>query len=373
MRKLLLLPAVILLTLSFFLPAMAENTEIVITFTGDCTLGADTKMMDSPYSFLAYIEKYGVGYPFEKVRSIFEKDDLTIINLEGVFSDSTKGIVDKTYHFRAPKEYADILTASSVEAASLGNNHTQDFGDWGCLETIDALESRGIDWFGVNLPINPSQTPTDDISKTYIYEKNGVRIGFVAAYISTWWADKSDYHKNQVLSLKEAGCDLIIACLHGGVEYDAFHDDNQSSFAHRFQSYGCDIVIGHHPHVLQGMELNENGTIVYSLGNFCFGGNQVIKKTDHSDSRYSVIYQFTFLFDDDSQYLGYDLTIYPCVAATEIDGRSNYQPSLAAGKDAEKVMSLILKDTQPRKALNTELSEDGGAVQAFVPAPSRSK
>lgn len=349
--------------------SLAENKEIVITFTGDCTLGCDKKMIDSPNSFLRYIENNGYGYPFEKARGLFEEDDLTVINLEGVFSDVPRGMVDKTYNFRAPKEYVNILTCSSVEAVSFGNNHSMDFGDFGCAETIDALDKAGVAWFGCNPPLNPNKTDFNSISSTWIYEKDGIRIGFVAAWISSYWAETS-MHRAQVEELKNAGCNLIIACLHGGVEYDPIHDISQEKFARNYLQYGCDIVIGNHPHVLQGIEISDLGTIVYSLGNFCFGGNQVIKETDRSSARYSAVYRFNFSFAEDGTYLGHQMKIFPFCSAAEINEKSNYQPFPASGKDAEKIMKLIHTDTMPRKFLNVELT-DGYALQPFVPAPSK--
>lgn len=349
--------------------ATEASKSVVITFTGDCTLGCDKKLVDSPLSFWAYVDEYGYEYPFANLKQIFEQDDLTIINLEGVFSDSAADMANKTYCFRAPSEYVNILTSSSVEAVSFANNHTQDFGDHGTKDTIAALENAGVGWFGVNIPINEYNTPWDQVCGTYIYEKDGVKIGFVAAYISNWWANKN-VHRDQFTQLREAGCDLIIACLHGGVEYDPLHDNNQEDFAHVFQSYGADIVIGNHPHVLQGMEVRNTGTVVYSLGNCCFGGNQVIKKTERSSAEYTALMQFKFDFAEDNTYLGYTLTIYPAFSATATEaGYSNYQPRLANEAEAPAILKLIQRDTKNIK-LNPYV-EGVGAVQEFVPAPAK--
>ena len=135
--------------LSFALSALGEAPasaakEIVISFTGDCTLGCDPRERGEKSGFEAYIEQYGYGYPFEKVKQIFEQDDLTVINLEGTLYDYDANMKpDVNYHFRGPTDYVNILSASSIEACSIGNNHILDYGTPGLRSTIEALEAAG--------------------------------------------------------------------------------------------------------------------------------------------------------------------------------------------------------------------------------------
>ncbi|MBO2516250.1 MAG: hypothetical protein CW338_03100 [Clostridiales bacterium] len=348
------------------------NTHIVVTFLGDCTLGSREQDYDKPTSFIAYAEKYGLEYFFSQVQDIIAHDDLTVANLEGVFSDDgTKETRGKTYCFRAPVSYAKMLPLSSIEAVSFGNNHSMDYGISGALDTIAALEANGIGWFGANPDYDNLKYP-EGISRTWIYEKDGIRIGFASSYISAWWIKSSDYHaeykiqKKQIEELKEQGCDLIIVCMHGGVEYGGIHDDNQEKFANAYFQYGADIIIGTHPHRLQGIEVNEKGTVCYSLGNFCFGGNMRIHK--HAET--TCIFQFDLEFDENHVYQGYTLTLYPAIPGSFVDDEfSDFQPKLVTDKSAKDILYEIQRDTYPRTLKLNPYVEGVGAVQDFVPNP----
>ena len=201
MRGIAFLSAVLLL-LVCALPGLSETDvvlapkQIVVTFTGDCTLGCDPSLRGSPKSFESYIEKYGYEYPFANVKHIFEQDDLTVINLEGTFYNLDANLApDKTYHFRGPTDFVNILTASSVEACSIGNNHILDYGVPGMQSTIDTLEGAGIHWFGT----------TEYCDGTFIYEKDGVRIGFYSIYYSDWVTTVKTAAKDSIQALKAAG------------------------------------------------------------------------------------------------------------------------------------------------------------------------
>ncbi|MBE5787126.1 MAG: CapA family protein [Clostridiales bacterium] len=328
--------------------------QIVVSFAGDCTLGCTPLSREhEENNFEALVEKNGLEYPFAKVREIFEQDDLTIVNLESTFYDSENNRAQKTYTFRAPTHYADILTLGSVEAVSIGNNHALDYGRAGQESTIQALEARKIGWFGTN----------EYASKTFIYEKDGVKIGFVAAYISYWWSKGAvDVIKADFAELEEADCDLIVACIHGGVEYDLRHDTNQEKMADRFIKYGADIIIGHHPHTIQGLRVQDGISTLWSLGNFSFGGNTEVRTMN------TFIAQFTFSFDDENQYLGHQLNIIPChVSGTEEE--NNFQPYPVTGKDADAVIKAIQYDVKRLKL--KPYVEGVGAIQEFVPAPGK--
>lgn len=344
-------------------PYYEAPKQIVVSFTGDCTLGntpiqREGNQTEGKRCFESYIEEFGVEYPFKNVRDIFLNDDLTVINLEGTFYDSEDYRAKKTYNFRSPTAYADILPLAGIDVVSLGNNHIEDYKEPGFRSTIAALEARGVHWFGSN----------EFSNDTYIFEKDGVKIGFVAAYISWWWGEgNGELVLQDFADLKAAGCNLIVACIHGGVEYDLRHDLNQEKIADRFIANGADIVIGHHPHVLQGIRLDRSTgvTTLWSLGNFCFGGNPKFNKPE---ARYSCIAQFTFSFDENGKYLGYQLNLIPAYTSGTAE-YNNYQPVLAEGKDAETVLAAIQRDI-PWNTLNLNPYVPGvGALQDFVPAP----
>ena len=121
-------------------------TTITISSMGDCTLGTD-ESFDQSTSFNAYYNEYGADYFFKNVRSILEADDLSVVNFEGTLTEETSR-ADKTFAFKGPAKYTDILTGSSVEAANIANNHSKDYGTKSQEDTIENLSNAGIATFG---------------------------------------------------------------------------------------------------------------------------------------------------------------------------------------------------------------------------------
>ena len=149
----------------FTTPGIAQK-QIRLTFAGDVTIGSEEYLREKDFSLVSFAEREGYSYFFENVRELFSKDDLTIVNLEGVLSDSNDGEnKEKTYRFRGDPEYTQILTSGSVEMVNLANNHTMDFGERGYLDTKSALTQDSILFFGGR--------------ETIIFEKNGIRIAFL--------------------------------------------------------------------------------------------------------------------------------------------------------------------------------------------------
>lgn len=357
----------ILLLLAFVFcvsPCLSEETpvtfyeaplQITLTFTGDCTLGNTPKVRGFDYSFESYIEQNGLAYPFQNVLPLFQTDDITIINLEGVFHDSEIGVAQgKTYTFRSPTAYAAMLPQNSIEMAYLGNNHVYDYGKQGYQSTTQALDDNQVMWFGT--------TEFGDVP--YIYEKDNAKIGFVSINISYWWSDGvGEQIKETMRKLKEEeGCSMIIACIHGGVEYDIRHDSNQERMANAFIRNGADIVVGNHPHVIQGLRVENGKTTLYSLGNFVFGGNHKVR------SLRTYIAQITLSFSEDGTYLGHQLNIIPAHMSGHPE-KNNYQPVLVTDEaEAAKILADIQRDVL---RLKLKPYQSGiGALQEFVPAPN---
>ena len=326
-------------------PAALGET-ITMTFVGDCTLGCDIDWLEDERAFPNVIAREGMDYPFARVRHLFETDDLTVVNLEGVLADTDEGIMGgRKYNFRGDTAYTKMLTDASVECAVLGNNHTNDFGKPGRESTKAALTAAGI---GYALDDEP-----------YIFEKNGIRIG-VLSYLSDAYSERLKRMPEIIGALREEeGCAAVVVCVHGGTEYKLRRSMGQRSFAHAAISAGADLFIGHHPHVLQGLEVFENRNIVYSLGNFVFGGNRRIL----SEHKHTMIAQVEMAFED-GVYAGQRLTIHPAMATGTLD-RNNYQPYLVTGEEAKEVMRILNKDSKP----DPEPYVEGlGAVQMWLSA-----
>lgn len=330
--------------------ATATNAaqKIVVTFLGDCTLGSEEHERAKETSFDSYVLQNGYAYPFSGVYDILSADDLTIANLEGVFYDHEANKKEKTYNFRASMDFAKVLPSGSVEAVSLANNHIEDYGHSGVRDTVAALENEQVSWFAT----------TQYADNVYIYEKDGIKIGFVSVYISFWW-NHLDMLKADIQKLHDDKCDVICAVMHGGVEYDTHHGESQEKLANFFIRNGASVVVGHHPHILQGYDIRDNASIFYSLGNFVFGGNKKMRAYQ------TAMAQFTFSFDENGEYLGHQLNIIPCQYSGSRE-YNDYRPILVQGEEAHDVIATIQDDSD--FTLNP-YQEGVGAVQPFVPAP----
>ena len=370
MRRIASFLLALILILSFLLSGMAEiggvqaAKQIVISFTGDCTLGIDDRERGKVTSFDAFIQQYGIDYPFEKVRHIFENDDLTVINLEGTLYNFDANRAQKTYAFRGDTSYVEMLKNASIEACSLGNNHSMDYGMPGLQSTSETLNANGIGWFGTD----------DAFNQTFVFEKDGIKIGFVSMYESGWW-NKLGLLSAAFEQLRAQNVDLIIGCPHAGIEYDVRYDrgGGQDKLVQKMLDFGCDLIVGNHPHTIQGIRQDGDKTVLWSLGNFVFGGNSEIKSNHMNEpTNYTYIAQFTLSFDENNKYLGHQLNIIPCVVACEKDKggklRNFYQPAPATGRDAETVMNAIKRDRTPGNLNLNPFIEGVGAVQDFVPA-----
>lgn len=291
---------------------MSERT-LTVTAAGDCTFGTDINA-DPELGFDAYADRYGTDYFFENVRSIFEEDDLTIINFEGTLSDrGTRE--DKQFAFRGDPSYVGILTGSSVEAANLANNHSSDYGSVSLADTQQYLSGAGI----------LTCRGKDNVTVTEI---NGIKVGLVGInYLNDQMKTELDGAINKA---SELGAEMIILSVHWGVEKAAEPNEEQIEAAHRAIDLGADLVIGTHPHVLQGVEKYKGRYILYSLGNFSFGGNNAPSDMDTAIFRQTFTVTPEGLADDDNY------EIIPCRISGS-DGYNDYQPAPAEGADKERI------------------------------------
>lgn len=298
---------------------------VTVTAVGDCTLGV-TQTHGYSGSFHEYYDKYGEDYFFDDVREIFQQDDFTLVNLECVLSNSTDRI-EKTWNLKGKPEYVGIMTGSSVEACSLGNNHTYDYGQEGLDETRNVLDEAGI-IFGFNDHVD-------------IYETDsGIVIGIVSASQLSADETHANYIRDGIAQLREEGADLVIASCHWGIEGDHYPNDYQQQLAHQVVDWGADVVIGSHPHVLQGVEIYNGKVICYSLGNFCFGGNR------NPQVKQTVIYQQTFTFVDGVLQSDISADIIPC-SISSISSRNDFQPTIVEGEEKQSIIDNMNDYSKP--------------------------
>ena len=299
---------------------VSSPVSLTLSVVGDCTLGTD-ETFDYDTSLNAYYENYGADYFLQNVKDIFSTDDLTIANFEGTLTDSDER-EDKTFAFKAPASYASILTGGSVETVNTANNHSHDYGDQSFDDTLAALDDAGIVHFGYD--------------ETAVMDVKGIKVGLVGIYELYDHLEREQQLKDNIAKVKADGAQLIVVIFHWGNETETVPDSNQTTLGRIAIDEGADLVCGHHPHVLQGIETYKGKNIVYSLGNFCFGGNSSPSDMD------TMIYQQTFTIDADGVKKDNVTNIIPCsISSSAYDGYNNYQPTPAEGDEATRILGKI--------------------------------
>lgn len=299
---------------------VSSPVSLTLSVVGDCTLGTD-ETFDYDTSLNAYYENYGADYFLQNVKDIFSTDDLTIANFEGTLTDSDER-EDKTFAFKAPASYASILTGGSVEAVNTANNHSHDYGEQSFDDTLAALDDAGIVHFGYD--------------ETAVMDVKGIKVGLVGIYELYDHLEREQQLKDNIAKVKADGAQLIVVIFHWGNETETVPDSNQTTLGRIAIDEGADLVCGHHPHVLQGIETYKGRNIVYSLGNFCFGGNSSPSDMD------TMIYQQTFTIDADGVKKDNVTNIIPCsISSAAYDGYNNYQPTPAEGDEATRILGKI--------------------------------
>ena len=312
-----------------------KTVSFTISAVGDCTFGKDENFAYEGSMPAKYDEVGDFNYFFENVKSVFEEDDLTIVNFEGTLTDSTIR-EDKQFAFKADKSYAEILTDGFVEAANLANNHSKDYGEQSYNDTMDALDEAGITNFGYD--------------RVAIKKVKGIKVGLVGTYVLADGLGVKDSMEKNIQDLKDEGAQVIIASFHWGEEKAEYPNDVQVELAHAAIDAGADLVLGHHPHVLQGIEQYKGKNIVYSLGNFCFGGNMYPSDMD------TMIFQQTFTLKGGKLQEDNVTNIIPC-SISSVEDYNNYQPTPAAGEKETEILNKITQRSQGLSNENTEESD----------------
>jgi poly-gamma-glutamate synthesis protein (capsule biosynthesis protein) len=221
---------------------------------------------------IGLMQQNGAVFPFASVKDQLAAADITVANMEGTFTDRGDQ-ASKFYTFRTPPRFAAGLKEAGIDVVALGNNHTMDFGDVGLGDTLDALDAAGVPYSGAG-------SNEEEARKPVILEAQGLRLAFFsynAVLESTFAASASPGVARATagniaadVAAAKPNVDLVIVSIHGGTEYSDTPTAEQRSLAHAAIDAGATLVLGSHPHVLQGSERYGNGFIIYSLGNFVF-------------------------------------------------------------------------------------------------------
>ncbi len=249
---------------------------IVLAFAGDVNLDEDSK----PVARYDKENKGILGGIGEEL--VKEMNDADIFMLNNEFAYSTRGteIIEKSYTFRAHPKRVEILKEMGVDIVSLANNHALDFGEEALLDTFTTLEEAGIEYVGAGINLDRAKAPV-------YYTIGDTTIGYVAAshviYAMDWYAtDKrpgmiGTYDPTLFLaSIKEAkeNSDFVVVYVHWGKERTHDPVSYQKNLAKKYIDAGADVVIGCHPHVMQGIEFYNGKPIAYSLGNYWFNASK---------------------------------------------------------------------------------------------------
>jgi len=214
-------------------------------------------------------------YIFERTERFLKNADFNVVNLECPITDTGTPFKDKKFIFKLPREYSFILKEGAINVVTLSNNHIMDYGVEGLISTLDVLNKNGIKYTGAG-------QNEEDAREPVILEKNGVKIG-ILAYSATfpreyWATDKRpgtafpfrNKVKNDIKNLRNI-VDFLVVSFHWGAELLDTPKTYQKVLAKFAIDNGADLVIGHHPHVIQWPEIYRGKFIFYSLGNFIFG------------------------------------------------------------------------------------------------------
>lgn len=292
----------------------SKETTITISAAGDCTLGIDSRIH---HTFDSYYTKNGNAYFLKKVKPVFSKDDITIVNFEGTLTTSTNR-ANKAFTFKGPKKYVGILKKGSVEVVTLANNHSMDFGRKGLADTQKTLKKNKIAYC---------------YNSTIAYKKiKGIKIAFIG--FSQLEGTTASQVTKAIKKAKKKRAKIIITSFHWGIEREYYPNSKQTSLAHSAINTGASLVLGHHPHVLQGIERYKGRYIVYSLGNFCFGGNTNPKDKD------TMIFQQTFHIKDGKVLSKKDARVIAC-SLSGSSACNDYQPRILKGSSKKRVIKKL--------------------------------
>ena len=299
----------------------AADDEVLLSFVGDCSIGDSEQYATYDSSYHTCIEKNGYAWPFSLVKEHLAADDLTMANLEVVFTDR-RAHSDKLYNMVGDPSHVNVLTEGSVEVVNTVNNHCMDFHRDGYKDTLEVLEGAGVDYFGT---IYPWQE--DGFDDLLVKEIDGIRLGFMGF---SYPAD-SDLKRiaNRVKILKEdEGCDVVIVSLHWGRETHPTPTAGNVAFAKEVIKSGADVIWGHHPHVIQPIIFYMGKPIMFSTGNFTFG---TMSQVDPATGIFQLAYERV-----NGEVQLKRLQVIPCQTQPSPDFRPFVLTEEAARKDVFK-------------------------------------
>lgn len=298
-------------------PVPPQETVITISAIGDCSIGDLRRGGGAPGSFRARLAEVDdpMGYPFSGVVEVLRSDDLTVANLEGTLTEHL-GYANDVFAIRGKPAYAEMLVRGGVDLVDVDNNHAHDYGPQGHADTKAALGAVGVAYFGGG-----------QIDRRVIAGLRVSNLGYLGGPQGT------RERMAKAVRLERSRADLVIVSFHWGVEGWSVTHPDQVRLGRAAIDAGADLVLGHHPHRLQGIETYRDRHIVYSLGNFVFGANSQPEDMD------SIIFQERFHFRSGQL----DRVVHRVLPVRiSSDPRVNdFRPMLLEGDEAERVLGKV--------------------------------
>lgn len=334
-------------------PVNQEPVRILISATGDCTLGTYKPRNGGISAFKSFVEKYGYDYFFANVSELFAEDDLTIVNLEGPLTNHNTKRPRRTFNFRGYPEWAKILMSGNVDICNLANNHALDYKEEGFKDTCKALEMAGIGASGYG--------------PEYYTEVKGYTVGSLGF---TEW----NFEAKDILAKVKAAnekCDLLIVSMHWNKEHEYRLSSYCRKMGRALVDAGADLVIGNHSHVYGEIEIYNGKYIINSLGNFVFGGN------DDPYVRECAIFRQEFLVYPDGTVEDGGIDIIPCFLSST-EKYNDFQPRIAEPDEGREILYAIAGLSPGMTPDNVLWMEDSYVVkhgiltagaQAVTPSP----
>lgn len=317
-----------------------DQKRFVISLLGDCTLSSShyTNHFES-------VVGDDLEYPFSNVAEILTADDLTLANLECSFSDKRLESASQ-YAFCGQTKYAESLVLGGVDCVSMANNHTNDFGSVGVADTAAVLERVNV------TGIQGNQGVCFDLRHD---GGTTLRVGiYVLAFNGS-----ADQMKKGAACLREEGADVVIACMHAGAEKVYVPTARQTYLAHAAVDGGADVVVGTHPHIIQPVEEYQGGVILYSIGNFCFGGNRNPSDKD------TVIAQLVVHVEETG--ISWEMEYVPCCVSSVTD-KNDYRPT-PYEQGTESYQRCLNKLAEPWNKMTAEEAAAKAAAEAEKESP----
>lgn len=309
-------------------PITLHAEEIIVNAVGDIMLAG---------RWASVLKSKGYEHPFAAVKSELAGGDINIANMESPIATGGREYTGKQFRFRAEPAVAKAVRAAGFNLVTLANNHSMDFGGEALAETLQHLDSAGIAWIGAGENL-------DEARKMALYTIKGKKVAFLGYSLTQpieFFAGKTrsgttpGYEKIVTTDVASARrqADYVIVSFHWGREASTTVQEYQRKAAHSAIDAGADAIIGHHPHILQGIERYKQGIIFYSLGNFTFA----------SKSTTADVSAMIRLRLDDKQRTAEILPL------DVLHRRVGFQPRLLSGMKAEAVIDKINVLSRPFK------------------------